>query len=212
MNYRKIRDQVYRTAVQAQETGLVRLSAGNFSLRTEEGLVAITPSGIRYDVLEPEDIAILDLDGTAIEAHKKPSSELPMHLAILRNLPEVRAVCHTHSPFAIAFSMLAGEIPVVNLELMACGAPVPVAPWACPGTPEAGRVTVEIFRERPGLKVSLLRSHGLVAIGSSLEQAYEYAYDAELGMQTYYYARQMGQPAPLTQAQLDQIHQVYGSG
>jgi len=210
MKYKEIRDQVYLTVTKAQASGLVRLSAGNFSMRTEDGNVAITPSGIKYDVLKPEEIAIVDLDGNYIDARNKPSSELPMHLEILRNLPEVGAICHTHSPFAIAFAMLANEIPPVNLELMFCGAPIPVAPWACPGTINAGQVTVNIFKQRPELKICLLRNHGLVAIGKSLEQAYELAYDAEVGMQTYYYACQIGQPFPLTQAQLDQIHQVYG--
>ena len=210
MKYKEIRDQVYSIAVKAQASGLVRLSAGNFSMRTEDGNVAITPSGIKYDVLKPEEIAIVDFDGNYIDARNKPSSELPMHLEILRNLPEVGAVCHTHSLFAIAFAMLPTEIPLVNLELMVCGAPIPVAPWACPGTPDAGRVTVTIFKERPELKICLLRNHGLVAIGGSLEKAVDFAYDAEIGMQTYYFACQMGQPIPLTQGQLDQIHKVYG--
>jgi len=125
-----------------------------------------------------------------------------MHCATYRNLPQVGAICHTHSPFAITFAMLGKEVPPVNLELMVCGAPIPVAPWACPGTAEAGRVTVEVFRSAPNLKVCLLRNHGLVAIGANLEQAFELAYDAEVGMQTYHQALVIGRPVPLTGEQL----------
>jgi len=209
MKYKEIREVVYEVVLKAQAAGLIRLSAGNISTRTEDGLVAITPSGIRYDMLRAEDIAIVDLDGRTVDATRRPSSELPMHLAILRELPEVGAICHTHSPYAISFAILGAEIPVVNLELLTCGGPLPVAPWACPGTPEAGQVTVEVFRLRPGLKICLLRDHGLVAIGMNVENAFEMAYDAEVGMQTYYQALQIGQPEPLTPDQIDQIHQVY---
>jgi ribulose-5-phosphate 4-epimerase/fuculose-1-phosphate aldolase len=98
---------------------------------------------------------------------------------------------------------------MVNIELMVLGAPVPVAPWACPGTPRAGEVTVEIFRARPGLKAILLRNHGLVAIGKSLENAFEMAYDAEVGFQTYYQARLISQPLVLNDTQIMEIKTRY---
>lgn len=210
MKFETIRQEVYTTVMKARDAGLVRLSAGNISARTQEGYVAITPSGIKYDVLQPEQIAIVDLHGNPVDAPCKPSSETPMHTAILRHLPEVQAICHTHSMFAITFAMLKLEVPVVNLELYVCGAPVPVAPWACPGTAAAGDITVDIFKSRPGLKVCLLRNHGLVAIGKSLEHAFEMAYNAEVGLRTYYQARQLGQPSIIGAEQIEQIRAVYG--
>ena len=131
-----------------------------------------------------------------VEAARKPSSETPMHTAILRNFPQVNAVCHTHSPYAIAFSMSVEEVPVANVELLLCGAPIPVAPWTCPGT-------------EANAKVFLLRKHGLVSIGDSLNNAYEFAYDAEIGMQAYYYALSIAEPLPLTQDQVDEVHRAY---
>lgn len=210
MKFENIRQEVYATVMKARDAGLIRLSAGNISARTQEGYIAITPSGIKYDVLQPEQIAILDLNGNPVDAPYKPSSETPMHTAILRHLPEVQAICHTHSMFAITFAMLNLEAPVANLELYVCGAPVPVAPWACPGTADAGVITVDIFKSRPGLKVCLLRNHGLVAIGKSLEHAFEMAYNAEVGLGAYYQARQLGQPSIIGDAQIEQIRAVYG--
>jgi L-fuculose-phosphate aldolase len=132
-----------------------------------------------------------------------------MHTAILRHFPAVNAICHTHSPHAIAFSMAAEEVPVANIELLLCGAPIPVARWVCPGTAGGAEAAVEIFSQRPVLKAFLLRKHGLVAIGASLSQAFEFAFDAEVGMQAYYYALSIGNPTPLTPEQIAEVHRAY---
>ena len=209
MSYTSIREQVYETVLKIQDAGLTRLSAGNVSARTDDGLVAITPSAVKYDTLAPEDIAIVDLEGKIVDAPRKPSSETPLHTAILRHFPAVNAVCHTHSPHAIAFSMAAEEVPVANVELLLCGAPIPVARWVSPGTVGGAEVALEIFSQRPELKAFLLRKHGLVAIGDSLNQAFEFAFDAEIGMQAYYYALTIGKPVPLTPEQIAEVHRAY---
>lgn len=180
MKYQAAREQVFETVQEANQVGLIRLSAGNISARIDPELVAITPS-----------------------------SETPMHTAIYRNLPDVQAICHTHSTYAICFAMLGQDVPLANLELLVVGAPVPVASWACPGTSKAGEVTVEIFRNRPALKAILLRNHGLVTIGKNLEHAFGMAYDAEVGFQTYHQALQVGQPNALNEAQVAEIKARY---
>lgn len=209
MSYKQIKTEVYDCVMKALDSGLVRLSAGNISARTADGNVAITPSGIKYSVLEIDQISIVDPHGNLIDG-PKPSSETPMHTAILRHLPEVNAICHTHSPYAITFAMSGKEVPMGNLELLVCGAPIPVAPWACPGSTAAGDMAVEVFKSRPGLKIVLLRKHGLVAIGKNLDHAYEMAYDAEVGMMTYFNALQFGEPEPITETELQEIKEVYG--
>lgn len=209
MSYADIREQVYQTVLRSVDAGLIRLSVGNISARIDTDLIAITPSAIPYDVLRPEQIAIIDLDGRYVDAPNKPSSEQAMHTAIYRALPEVGAILHTHSLYAITFSTLGREIPIVTIELFVCGAPIPVAPWACPGTPEAGQVTVSLFRQRPRLKICLLRNHGLVAIGQSLDKAFENAVSAETGMQVYHHALQIGQPELITPDKVDEIVKAY---
>ena len=209
MNYTSIREQVYETVLKVQDAGLTRLSAGNVSARTDDGLVAITPSAVKYDTLAPEDIAIVDLNGVVVDAPRKPSSETPMHTTILRHFPAVNAVCHTHSPHAIAFSMSVEEVPVVNVELLLCGGPIPVARWVSPGTVGGAEVALEIFSKHPRLKAFLLRKHGLVSIGASLNEAFEYAFDAEIGMQAYYRALMIGDPRPLTAEQIAEVHRAY---
>lgn len=208
MKYKAIREQLLDTVVKATDVDLIRLSAGNISTRTEDGLVAITPSGIKYRGITLEDMSIVDLDGKLIEGIR-PSSETPMHTAIYRSLPNVNSICHTHSTFAITFAMLGEDIPMANLELVVCGAPIPVAPWASPATAKAGEVTVKIFKSRPELKAILLRKHGLVTIGTNLDQAFDTAFNAEVGFQTYHQALQIGKPKPITNQQFAEIKAAY---
>lgn len=209
MSYQDERDQLLKTVQQAYKVDLIRMSAGNISTRTTNDMVAITPSGIKYRFMKGEDISIVDLEGNLVEG-PKPSSETPMHTAIYRNIPRAISVCHTHSIYGMVFAMLKEDIPVMNIELMVCGAPIPVAPWAAPGTAQAGEVTVDLFNSRPELSVILLRQHGLVAIANSLDQAYEKAYNAEIGLEVYYKARLLGNPGPFTQKQIAEIREVYG--
>jgi L-ribulose-5-phosphate 4-epimerase len=209
MDYSKIRQEVLAVVKKSVATGLVRLSAGNFSMRTPDGYVAITPSGVKYDKLTADQIAIVDLDGKHIDGPCKASSETPMHTSILRNLPEVGAVCHTHSPYAMTFAVVNREIPMVNTELLVVGAPIPVAEWASPGSTKGGEVTVDTFKARPELKVMLLKNHGLVSVGQNIEQAFEYAFDAEIAAQVYYQALQVGQPLVITPAQVQEVYDIY---
>jgi len=209
MSYQEEREQLLKIVQQAYKVDLIRMSAGNISTRIENDLVAITPSGIEYRHMKAEDISIIDLEGNLIEG-LKPSSETPMHTAIYRNVPRAKSVCHTHSIYGMVFAMLQEDIPVMNVELLVCGAPIPVAPWAALGTAKAGEVTVEIFLSRPELSVILLRQHGLVAIGNSLDQAYIKAYNAETGLETYYKSRLLGTPQPFSQEQINEIKESYG--
>ncbi|TFG71363.1 MAG: class II aldolase/adducin family protein [Anaerolineales bacterium] len=208
MIYQSIRSQLLDAVIQSNEANLIYLSAGNISARTGDGLVAITAGGVKYRTMTAADISIVDLDGNLVDGIK-PSSETPMHTAIYRNMPDVGSIYHTHSPYAITFAMLGDAVPMANTELLVCGAPIPVAPWACPGTSRAGEVTLSIFKERPGLKVILLRKHGLVAVGANLDHAFDMAFNAEVGFRTYYQALLLGIPEPITDVQFAEIRAVY---
>lgn len=123
--YQSIREQLLETVIKANEVDLIRLSAGNISLRTGKDLIAITPSGVKYHQMKVEDISIVDVDGILVDG-LTPSSETPMHTAIYRNLPEVGGICHTHSSYAITFTMLEEEIP---RQILNCPLVVPQSPW-----------------------------------------------------------------------------------
>jgi len=209
MRYKEQREQVLETVHLAYQADLIRMSAGNISLRTEDDMVVITPSGIKYRNMTVKDISVVDLEGEPIDG-PPPSSETPMHTAIYRHISRAKGICHTHSRYGMIQAHLQEDVPLTNIELMMSGAPIPVAPWAAPGTEKAGEVTVDIFQSRPELHVILLRQHGLVALGGSLAQAYEHAYNAEVGLETHYKVRLVQAPQSFTEAQIQEIKDVYG--
>jgi L-ribulose-5-phosphate 4-epimerase len=209
MNFNEMRTEVYDTTMLLCENGLIRLSAGNISVQDGAGHVAITPAGLRYDQMRPEDIPILTLDGDPVEGDLKPSSEVPMHTAVFRAMPEVRGVVHTHSVYAIGLASAGVDLPLTCIEVFLIGGPVPVAPYACPGTAEAGKHAVDLFRAQPGLASIMLRNHGLISIGKSLYDAYQASYMFEIGAQVYDIASRHGEPVALNQDQIDEIRRVY---
>jgi L-ribulose-5-phosphate 4-epimerase len=209
MKFDEMRKEVYNITMMLCEKDLIRLSAGNISLHDGKGNVAITPSGLRYDHLTPEDIPIIDLEGNMIEGDRKPSSETPMHTAILRDVPGINGVVHTHSPMAIALGTAGIEVPRICVELLLVGAPIPVAPYTCPGTVETGKIAVEIFNSRPLLRCLMLPNHGLISMGKVLYDAYVNAYNFETGASVFHSALQVGKPTPLSDEQLEEFSRVY---
>lgn len=213
MEFVEIREQVLETVRKLCTAGLIRLSVGNVSARHESGYVAITPTSISYDVMTAEDIVIVDLDGKVVEGWHRPSSETPMHTAILRAMPGVNAVVHTHSVYAMAFAIAGRSVPVVCTEGLFVGGELPVARYATPGTSDAGVAALELLTATPGLNAVLLRNHGLVAVGPSLAAAWETAYKAEIQAEVYHLALQIGQPVPYSSEQIAAIISTYlGSG
>jgi L-ribulose-5-phosphate 4-epimerase len=116
IKYEDIRRQVLEAALRSNELGLIHGTSGNISIRDEkDNVVAITPSGIPYQTMKVEDIAIVDLDGNWIDGPYKPSSETPMHTGILKNRPDMNAVVHTHSKYATVMSMSGEPLPSATL-------------------------------------------------------------------------------------------------
>ncbi|PZT74399.1 MULTISPECIES: class II aldolase/adducin family protein [unclassified Streptomyces] len=148
--------------------GLVVGTSGNVSLRIGD-TVLVTPSGVPYDRLRPEDLTGVDPEGNQILGKLAPTSELPLHLAIYRNTG-ASAVVHTHAVHATAVSTLVTEVPPIHYAAALLGGTVRVAPYARYGTPELARNMLTALRDRTGC---LLANHGTVTHGATLDQAYE---------------------------------------
>jgi L-ribulose-5-phosphate 4-epimerase len=209
--YEEVRQQVFDTVQKMCNAGLIRMSAGNVSLRVNSRLLAITPTSLSYDIMKPEDIVIVDLDGILVDGQRCPTSEIALHTAIMRARPNVNAVVHTHSVYTMAFAIADRAIPMVSIEGAFVGGEVPVARYATPGTPDVAASALEALDTNPALCATLLRNHGLVAIGSSLKGAWETAYMVEVEAQAYYLALQIGTPIPINAEQYDSIKKVYFS-
>lgn len=210
MNYEIYQQQVYETTMNLVKIDLIRLSSGNISMRLPDGNVAITPSGVQYSALKPEDVVIMDLDNQPIAGKHKPSSEKQLHTEIYKARSDVNSVVHTHSRYSIAFASVGMELPVSNIEILAVGGPIPVVPYEVPGTLEVGLGAAQYFTANPGLKALLLESHGMVAIGKTLSEAYQNAYKTETGAEIYHLSLQTGKEVKvLSQAQIEEIFSRY---
>ena len=205
MEHRELREEIVRVARQMSASGLVPTTSGNVSARTPEGNVLITPSGLAYDVLEPEDIVLVSLDGEALEGTLEPSSEVPMHTGLYRSKPHVGGVVHTHAPYATALSCLGLEIPPVHYLLAALSevGRVPLAPYATYGTEELAGYASDALGDSHS--VCLLQNHGTIAVGETVGQAYAMTEILEEMAEIYYRARLAGEPILLTPDQVEDV-------
>ncbi|MCP3766185.1 MULTISPECIES: class II aldolase/adducin family protein [unclassified Streptomyces] len=148
--------------------GFVVGTSGNVSVRVGE-TVLVTPSGVPYDRLTPDDVTGVDLAGRQVLGALAPTSELPLHLAVYRTTG-ARAVVHTHAVHATAVSTLVDELPPIHYMAAALGGPVRVAPYATYGTDELAENMLRALDGRTGC---LLQNHGTVTHGTTLDQAYD---------------------------------------
>ncbi len=201
------KNEVFTTAKRVYSARLVTASLGNVSCRDEEGTVAITPSGIDYEVLTLEDIVTVDLHGNKLRGHHNPSSETPMHTLIYRKRPDIAGIVHTHSLYASAFSVVNKEIPVDMVEVAAhVGGRVPVAPYMPPGTKELGEAALNVLGDR---RACLLQNHGVLAVGGTLEKAYKAAAIVEVAACIHLLGSLLGEPRELEEEDIQRVKDLY---
>jgi L-fuculose-phosphate aldolase len=207
------RAQLVSYSARLLDDGLAVGSAGNISVRLGD-LVAITPSGVSYAEMRPEDICLVTADGTepdgtgpdgtgpdGAQTRETPSSETPMHLAIYATT-KASAVVHTHSPEVIALSAGRQELPAIHYAITGLGGPVRVAPYVRFGSDGLAAAAVEALDGRSAV---ILRNHGAVTCGRDLAQAYDRALLLEWLARTYRLALCYGEPAILSAAELDEV-------
>ncbi|MGC9271348.1 class II aldolase/adducin family protein [Acidiphilium sp.] len=181
--------------------GINQGTSGNISVRQGAGML-ISPSAIPYDRLEPEMIAAMPLDaedGRWAGPHR-PSTEWPFHHAILRARPEVRAIVHTHAPYATTLAITRRGIPACHYMVAAFGGDnIRCAPYALFGTGELARLALAALEDRMGC---LLANHGMIALGESLDQALWRAVELESLARQYYQALLLGEVCLLSDAEI----------
>ncbi|MFZ7089013.1 L-ribulose-5-phosphate 4-epimerase [Curtobacterium sp. RRHDQ10] len=203
------------TALHAELTrnGLVVWTGGNVSQRVPgHDLFVIKPSGLSYDELRPENQIVCDLDGTPVDgwgnAHA-PSSDTAAHAFVYRTMPEVGGVVHTHSTYATAWAARGEAIPcVITAMADEFGGPIPVGPFAIIGDDSIGRGIVETLSGHRSRAV-LMQNHGVFTIGKDGRDAVKAAVMTEDVARTVHVARQLGDPLPIPQADVDRLFDRY---
>ncbi|MFI6733393.1 L-ribulose-5-phosphate 4-epimerase [Nonomuraea sp. NPDC050451] len=189
---------------------LVVWTAGNVSGRVPgEDLFVIKPSGVSYDELTPENMVVCDLDGNLVEGEHSPSSDTAAHAYVYRNMPDVGGVVHTHSTYASAWAARGEAIPCV-LTAMAdeFGGEIPLGPFALIGDDSIGQGIVETLKGHRS-KAVLMQNHGVFSIGKDSKAAVKAAVMCEDVARTVHVARQLGEPLPIPQDDIDRLYDRY---
>lgn len=184
--------------------GLTKGTGGNISvLNYEKNLMAITPSGIDYLKLCPEDIVIIDVEtGNIVDGDKVPSSESDMHRIFYKYRKDIKAVVHTHSKYATALSCTNQKLPAVHYLLAVAGVDVPCAEYATYGTVKLAK---NAFKAMEGTKAVLLSNHGMITGGETLSEAYNITENVEFCCELYSISKTMGEPQILPKEEMEQM-------
>ena len=196
-----LRTQLIATARAMQPAGLNRGTAGNVSVRHGEGFY-ITPTGMAYEALREDDIPLMRLDGTHT-GNRKPSSEWRFHRDLYASRPEVSAVLHAHSPFAVSLACLRLGIPAFHYMIARFGGDsIRCARYAIFGSEALSTAAMAAMAERKGC---LLANHGLLVAGRDLTEALALAIELEELCEQYWRASQLGSPVLLSADEMAEV-------
>ena len=206
----RVREVVAALHAELPRWGLVVWTAGNVSQRVAGAdLFVIKPSGVTYDELTPESMVVCDLDGNLVDGDRSPSSDTAAHAYVYRNMAEVGGVVHTHSTYATAWAARAEPVPCV-LTMMAdeFGGDIPIGPFALIGDDSIGQGIVETLKGSRSPAV-LMRNHGPFTIGKDAKAAVKAAVMVEEVARTVHISRQLGEPLPIAQSDIDSLYARY---
>ncbi len=196
-----LRDDLIATARAMQPAGLNRGTSGNVSVRHGNGF-HITPTGMAYAALTADDIPLMALDGTHAGA-RKPSSEWRFHRDLYAARPEVGAVLHAHSPFAVSLACLRRDIPPFHYMIARFGGDtIRCADYAIFGSDALSASAMTAMADRRGC---LLANHGLLVAGRDLDEALALAVELEELCEQYWRACQLGEPVLLSAGEMAEV-------
>ncbi|MGB5163808.1 MAG: class II aldolase/adducin family protein [Woeseiaceae bacterium] len=196
-----LRKEIIENGLKMNMSGLNQGTSGNLSVRSGDGFL-ITPSGIPYEQLQPQDIVHMSMDGS-YEHDLAPSSEWRFHRDILRDKPDVNAVVHAHPTWCTTLAILGWEIPAIHYMIAAAGGnSIRCARYETYGTEELSRAALAALQ---GRAACLLANHGMIATGPSLAKGMWLAVEVETLAQQYCNALQLGEPNILSDEEIERV-------
>lgn len=190
MLMREVRDEIIKYGKKLVTSNLTKGTGGNISVFDREtGYMAITPSGIDFFEIMPEDIVIMDLDGNVVEGTRNPSSEWEMHLLQYKTRTDLDAVIHAHTTYATVLACLRQSLPATHYMIAVAGKDVRCAEYATYGSHELAVNATEAMKDR---KAVILANHGILAGANDLLNAFNIIEEIEYCSQIYYMAKSGG--------------------
>lgn len=209
MMLQKERQDVVKYCRKLISTGLTRGTGGNISiLNREQGLMAISPSGIDYFETEPEDVVIMDLEGKPVEGNRKPSSEYELHRIFYVKRQDINAVVHTHSVYATVLATLRQPLPASSYLVAYSGLDVRCADYASFGSIELAELTYAAMVDRYAV---IMANHGLLTGSKDILNAFNIAEQIEYCAEIYVKARAIGAPVILDQEEMKRMIAKFNS-
>lgn len=170
VNIHKIKQEICEIGDRIYKKGFASANDGNISYRVSEKEVVCTPTMISKGFMKPEDLCVVDMEGNQLSGRRKRTSEIMLHLAIMKERPEIKSVVHCHPPHATAFGIAREPIPQCVLpEVEIFLGDVPITQYAIPGGQEFADTILPFVHKT---NVIVLANHGTVSFGDTVEKAY----------------------------------------
>jgi len=203
MKLEKERKQVIECGKKLIDNGLTVGTFGNVSVyNREEGLMAISPSGMDYFKIGLEDVVVMTPEGKKVEGDNKPSSEVDMHRIFYLKRPEINAVVHTHSTFATTLACMHKSVPPIHYLVAYSGRDVPCIPYVQFGTYELAQAAYDAMADG---YACILGNHGLLSVGGSIDYAFDVAQQIEFLCELYYRTLLAGGPTLMKDEDIDVV-------
>ena len=206
-----LRNEIVAAARRLADQGFLPGPSGNLSARITADQVLVVPSGVPKGKVQPEELLVVDLEGQVIEGIRglKPTSELPMHLEVYRQRPDVGAVVHAHPAASVALTLAGISLAEPMLpEAVALLGEVPTTVYATPSTPENREAIAQWVGDHD---VILLARHGSLTMGRTIEEAVVRLETLEHTAYTLLWAYTVGKPAPLPAEAVAKMYAVLES-
>ena len=204
----ELRKDLIQTCLAMNASGINSGTSGNISVRTGADSFLITPSGLSYATMTPDQVVAMKLDGS-FEGDWQPSSEWRMHADLYRARDEAGAVLHCHAPHATAISCLRKDVPPFHYMIAITGAStIKCSDYVLFGTQELSDTMIEAFGEA---NTCLLANHGMTCFSKDLTSVLKLGIEIENLCQQYQLACTMGEPVLLSEAEMAEAHAAFAS-
>ncbi len=204
---RGLKEQICEVGRRLWQRAYVDGNGGNISIRVGEDLALCTPTLVSKGFMKPEDIALVDFEGSQLAGTKKRTSEILMHLQIYQRQPRAVAAVHAHPPYSTGFAVAGVEPPTCMIPEFEVFASVGLAPYRTPGTPEMGKLVADLVDQH---NIVLMANHGVVCWSHlNVEDAYFKMEILEAYCRTVLVASQLGKPVnTMTAAQVQDLLKI----
>src|SRR3954468_24322836 len=202
-----LKEQICDIGRRLWEREYVDGNGGNIAIRVGEDIALCTPTLVSKGFMKPEDMCLVDLEGNQLAGVKKRTSEILMHLQIMKRQPRAVATVHCHPPYSTGFAVAGVEPPTCMIPEYEVFASVAIAPYRTPGTPEMGKLVADLTDKHNTI---LMANHGVVSWSHlTVEDAYFKMEILEAYCRTVLVAHQLGKPVNLmTPAQLQDLLKI----